>query len=76
MLNEEEVGKILSSQLFALMRDKRYGYASTPSFSRLNDSGKQIMAELIEMLIPKIVECQQQMDKDRAEKIVMENLKK
>lgn len=76
MLNEEEVGKILSSQLFSLMLDGRYSYSGSPSFSHLNDKGKKVMADLVEMLVPKVVECQQQMDRDRAEKLVMENLKK
>ena len=75
MLTEEQIGKILSAQLFALMRDNRYGYATSPSFSHLNDNGKQVMADLIEMLVPKVVEAQQAADKERAEKLVMNNLK-
>jgi hypothetical protein len=76
MLSEEQIGKLLSAQLFALMRDRRYGYASTPSFSNLNSSGKQIMAELVEMLVPKVVETIHAEDKERAEQLVVDNLKK
>lgn len=75
-MTENEIGKILSAQLFSLMRDSQYSYSGNPRYSSLNDSGKKIMADLVDILVSKVVECQQQIDKDQAEKIVMDNLKK
>lgn len=76
MLSEKEIGKILSSQLFSIVRDSSYCYTSSvPGYSHLTDDGKRIMSEFIDVLIPKVVEAVREQDKDRAEKIMMENLK-
>lgn len=76
MLNEDQIGKILSAQLFALMRDKNYSYSSsTPAYSKLHENGYEVMQAMIEMLVPKVAEAQFLADKERAEKIVMNNLK-
>lgn len=76
MLNKHEIGKILASQLFDLMRDNKYGYASsTPAYSHLTEDGQRVMAELIHLLAPKVVEAQREHDKQLAEKLVMDNLK-
>lgn len=76
MLTEDQVGKILSAQLFALMRDKNYSYtSSTPAYSKLHENGYEVMQALIEMLVPKVAEAQLLSDKERAEKLVMNNLK-
>lgn len=76
MLTEDQVGKILSAQLFALMRDKNYSYtSSTPTYSKLHENGYEVMQAMIEMLVPKVAEAQAYADKQRAENLVMNNLK-
>lgn len=76
MLTEDQVGKILSAQLFALMRDKNYSYtSSTPAYSKLHENGYEVMQAMIEMLVPKVAEAQFLSDKERAEKLVVDNLK-
>jgi hypothetical protein len=76
MLTEDQVGKILSAQLFALMRDKNYSYtSSTPAYSKLHENGYEVMQAMIEMLVPKVAESQFLSDKERAEKLVVDNLK-
>ena len=78
MLSEKEIGHILSSQLFSLIKSRDYSYVSSsnPSFSHLEDSGKKIMAELTEMMFVKAVEYDKKRRQEEAEQLVMENLKK
>ena len=78
MLNEREIGSILAAQLMATIRNKEQSYVSDIStqYSHLNDSGKKIMAELVEMMFIKAVEYDKKRRQDDAEQLVMDNLKK
>ena len=77
MFTEKEVGTILAGQLFSLMRNKDYSYISSiEGYSRLQDNGKEIMMNLIDMLAPKVSDYIQKQDKIRAEEIMMDTLKK
>ena len=77
MFTEKEIGAILSSQLFGLMRDKDYAYISSiEGYSHLQDDGREMMMRLVDMLAPKVADIIHKQDKERAEQIMMENLKK
>lgn len=77
MLTEREIGSILAAQLISLSKDRTYSYvSSTPNYSHLEEPGKKIMAELVDMLFIKAVESDKKRIQDEAENLVMENLKK
>jgi hypothetical protein len=78
MLTEREIGSILAAQLMSTVRNKDQSYISSADvkFSRLEESGKKIMAELTEMMFIKAVEFDKKRTQDEAEKLIMENLKK
>jgi len=78
MLTDKEIGMILAAQLMATIRDKEQSYISTvgAQYSSLKDPGKQIMAELVDMMFVKAVEFDQKRRQDDAEQLVIENLKK
>jgi len=76
MLTEREIGSMLAAQLVSLSKDRTYSYiSSTPSYSHLEEPGKKIMAELVDMLFVKAVEAEKKRRQDEAEQLVMENLK-
>ncbi len=78
MLTEKEIGSILAAQLMAMIRNREQSYVSGvgAQYSHLEAPGKKIMAELIDMMFVKAVECDNQRRKDDAEQLVMDNLKK
>lgn len=78
MLTEREIGQILAAQLMATIRNREQSYVSDigAQYSHLEAPGKKIMAELIELMFIKAVECDKKRRQDDAEKLVMENLKK
>lgn len=76
-MTEKEIGIMLSSQLFGLMRNKEYAYVSSiAGYSHLHDDGRKIMMNLIDMLAAKAADEIHRNDKERAEQIMMDNLKK
>lgn len=78
MLNEKEIGQVLSAQLMGILRNGEHSYVSgaDAKFSHLRDSGKKIMAELTELMFIKAVEYDKKRKQDEAEQLIMENLKK
>jgi hypothetical protein len=78
MLTEREIGSILAAQLMSMIRNRDQSYVSTTDaqYSHLEESGKKIMAELVDMMFVKAVECDKKRRQDDAEKLVIENLKK
>lgn len=78
MLTEREIGSILAAQLMGAVRNKEQSYVSSvgAQYSHLNDSGKKIMAELIDMMFIKAVEFDNKRRQDEAEQLIMDNLKK
>lgn len=76
MLNQRNIEKILGAQLSALMKDSEYSHISViEGYSHLNDKGRDVMLELVTMLAPKVADYQRKEDKERAEKLMMENIK-
>jgi hypothetical protein len=77
-MNEREIGQILVSQLISATRNRDHSYVSNVGiqYSHLTEDGKRIMAELVDMIFPKVVECEQQRIKDAAEKMMIDGLKK
>lgn len=78
MLTEKEIGQVLAAQLMSMTRNNELGYASTVSaqYSHLNDPGKKLMAELVDMMFIKAVELDKQRRQNDAEQLIMDNLKK
>lgn len=78
MLTEKEIGAILAAQLIGTIRNKDQSYVSSvgAQYSHLNESGKKIMSELVDMMFIKAVECDIKRRQDEAEQLVMDNLKK
>jgi hypothetical protein len=78
MLTEKEIGSILAAQLMATIRNREQSYVSSISvqYSHLEEPGKKIMAELVDMMFVKAVECDRKRRQDEAEQLVMDNLKK
>ena len=78
MLTEREIGSILAAQLMGTIRNKEQSYVSSvgAQYSHLNDSGKKIMAELIDMMFIKAVEYDNKRKQDDAEQLMVDNLKK
>lgn len=78
MLSEKEIGSILAAQLMGTIRNKDQSYVSSvgAQYSHLNDSGKKIMAELIDMMFVKAVEYDNKRRQDEAEQLIVNNLKK
>lgn len=78
MLSEKEIGSILAAQLMATVRNKDQSYVSStsPKYSYLEEPGKRIMMELVDVMFVKAVECDQKRKQDDAEQLVMENIKK
>jgi hypothetical protein len=78
MLTEKEIGAILAAQLMSAVRNKDQSYVSGAGvqYSHLTDSGKKVMAELVEMMFIKAVELDKQRRQQDAEQLVMDNLKK
>ena len=78
VLTEKEIGQVLAAQLMSMTRNNELGYASTVSaqYSHLNDSGKKLMAELVDMMFIKAVELDKQRRQNDAEQLIMDNLKK
>jgi len=78
MLNEREIGSILAAQLMSAVRNRDQAHVSSvgSSYSYLNDSGKKVMAELVDLMFIKAVECDKNRRQDEAEQFIMDNLKK
>lgn len=78
MLTEKEIGAILAAQLMGTIRNKDQSYVSSvgAQYSHLNDSGKKIMAELVDMMFVKAVEYDKKRRQEDAQQLVMDNLKK
>ena len=78
MLTEREIGSILAAQLMAAVRNKEQSYVSATSaqYSHLEESGKKIMAELVELMFVKAVELDKHRKQQDAEQLVMDNIKK
>ncbi len=78
MLTEREIGAILAAQLMSAVRNNDLGYVSSigAQYSHLNDSGKKIMTELIEIMFIKAVEYDKKRRQEEAEQLVIDNLKK
>ena len=78
MLTEREIGAILAAQLMGTIRNRDQSYVSSTSaqYSHLEESGKKIMAELVDMMFVKAVECDKKRRQEEAEQLVMDNLKK
>jgi hypothetical protein len=78
VLTEKEIGSILAAQLTAMIRNREQSYVSSvgAQYSHLEAPGKKIMAELVDMMFVKAVECDAQRKKDEAHQLVMDNLKK
>jgi hypothetical protein len=78
MLTEREIGAILAAQLMGIIRNRDQSYVSdiSPQYSHLEESGKKIMAELVDMMFVKAVECDKKRRQTDAEQLVMENIKK
>lgn len=78
MLTEREIGIILAAQLMSAVRDSDQSYVSSvgAKYSHLHDPGRKIMAELVELMFVKAVECHQHRKQADAEQLIMDNLKK
>ena len=78
VLTEREIGSILAAQLMATIRNKEQSYVSATSaqYSHLEESGKKIMAELVELMFVKAVELDKHRKQQDAEQLVMDNIKK
>ena len=78
MLTEKEIGSILAAQLMATIRNRDQSYVSATSaqYSHLEESGKKIMAELVELMFVKAVELDKHRKQQDAEQLVMDNIKK
>ena len=78
MFTEKEIGQILAAQLMAAIRNKEQSYVSSmgAQYSHLYDPGKKIMAELVELMFIKAIECDSKRRQEEAEQLVMDNLKK
>lgn len=78
MLNDRDIGKMITSQLFAILHDTEYSYVSTldPQYSHLTEAGEKIMLECIRMMIPRAVAFEQKKMQEYAERVVMNNLSK
>ena len=78
MLTEREIGAILAAQLMGTIRNRDQSYVSStsPQYSHLEESGKKIMAELVDMMFVKAVELDKKRRQQDAEQLVMENIKK
>ncbi len=78
MLTEREIGSILAAQLMAAVRNKEQSYVSATGaqYSHLEESGKKIMAELVELMFVKAVELDKHRKQQDAEQLVMDNIKK
>jgi len=76
-MSEQDIGKLITNQLIGLLRDSQYSHISTvdAKYSYLHDNGKVIMAEMIDMIIPRMAEILVKQDKERAEKLMLSNLK-
>jgi hypothetical protein len=78
VLNEREIGSILAAQLMAVVRNKDQSYVSSvgAQYSHMNDSGKKIMTEMVNMMFIKAVEYDVKRRQEEAEQLIMDNLKK
>ena len=78
VLTEKEIGSILAAQLMSITRNNELGYASAVSaqYSHLNDPGKKLMAELVDMMFIKAVELDKHRRQTDAEQLIMDNLKR
>lgn len=78
MLTEKEIGSILAAQLMATIRNREQSYVShiDARYSHLEEPGKKLMAELVDMMFIKAVEFDKQRRQEDAEQLVMDNLRK
>jgi hypothetical protein len=78
VLTEREIGSILAAQLMSAVRNREQSYVSNADakFSHLEEPGKRIMAELVDMMFIKAVEFDKHRKQQDAEQIVIDNLKK
>lgn len=76
-MTEEDLGKIISAQLFSCLHDTKYSYVSksSPNFSHLTEDGERLMMEIITMLVPKAVEIERDKFQAYAEQLIMDKLK-
>jgi hypothetical protein len=76
-MKKEDLGNILATQLIECVSNRKYGYTSSanPNYSHLEDAGKVLMMELIERMVPIAQQIQERDNRNRAEQLMMDNLK-
>lgn len=75
-MTEQDIGKILSGQLFSLMNDSRYGYrSSVANYSHLKEEGIEVMSELVKMLAPKVVDIIVKREEELAKQKMIDTIK-
>ena len=76
-MNEKEVGKVLISTLSGLLHDRIYCHRSTvKGYSHLTEHGERVMNQLIQTLVPTLIEAQDKQREDYAKEYMMAQLKK
>lgn len=77
-MKKDDLGNILATQLIECVSNRKYGYmsGSNPTFSHLEEAGKNVMLELIERMVPLAQKIHEQDTKNRAEQLMMDTLKK
>jgi len=77
IMNKENLGNILATQLIECISNSKYGYmSSNPRYSHLNDEGIEVMKGLIESLAGQAQEIYELNKKNIAEQHIMDAMKK
>ena len=76
-MNENEVGKVLIATLCGLLDDRTYCHRSMlKGYSHLTEHGERVMNQLIQTLVPTLIEAQEKQREDHAKEYMMAQLKK
>lgn len=77
-LTEKEIMFMLGGALKTLIKDKTYFYYSSIgiSYCHLTDEGRRAVAEMVDMLAPKLFEAMHKDDIERSKQLMMDELKR
>ena len=76
MSKERQATTILMGSLNELLKNRDYAYVSksTPKYSHLEEAGRIFVADLVEQILPTLVEAENARIRNEAEELMMNKL--
>ena len=75
-LTEEQIGKIITGQIIALLSDSKYSHQSKvhPRYCTMYNHGREIVDSLIDLMIPELAEIAHNKNLETAKELFINTL--